>query len=95
MTDKLAYNAREAAAAMGVSERSIWAAIADGKLETRKAFGRTLIPTASLMALLGVGEMQQPDPDSVPIETAPTLPSVRVASRGRRRANMQLPSRPQ
>jgi hypothetical protein len=95
VTDKLAYNAREAAAAMGVSERSIWAAIADGRLETRKAFGRTLIPTASLMALLGGGETQQPDPVAVPIKTVPRLPLARVSSRGRRRANMQLPSHPQ
>ena len=95
MTDKLAYNAREAAAAMGVSERSIWAAIADGRLETRKAFGRTLIPTASLIALLGGGETQQPDPVAVTIKTVPRLPLARVSSRGRRRANMQLPSHPQ
>jgi hypothetical protein len=50
MTEKLAYNAREAAAAMGDSERSIWAAIAKGKLETRKAFGRTIIPASDLSA---------------------------------------------
>jgi hypothetical protein len=96
VTDKLTYNAREAAAAVGVSERSIWAAIADGRLKTCKAFGRTLITTTSLKALLGVEETSpQPAHDPIPIETAPTPPSGRGVSRGRRRANMQLPFRPQ
>lgn len=52
MTDKLAYTINEAAAAVGLGRTTIYRLIAEGKLSTVKVGHRTLIPTASLRALI-------------------------------------------
>ena len=49
---KLAYSVAEASAAMSLSEATIYAMLADGRLERRKIGRRTLIPRSSLEALL-------------------------------------------
>lgn len=49
---KLAYSIAEASAAMSLSEATIYALLAEGRLERRKVGRRTLIPRSSLEALL-------------------------------------------
>ena len=49
---KLAYSIKEAAQASSLSRSSIYNHIQAGKLEARRVGGRTIIPAASLMALL-------------------------------------------
>jgi excisionase family DNA binding protein len=49
---KLAYSIPEAAAAVSIGRSKVYALIAEGRLETRKIGKRTVIPTASLVALL-------------------------------------------
>jgi len=53
VSEKLAYNVREAAEAAGVSEATVWRALQSGKLKKVKWGGRTLIPAESLRGLLG------------------------------------------
>ena len=50
--DKLAYNVREAAKAIGVSESTIWRDIQEGGLRPVKYRGRTLILREELEARL-------------------------------------------
>lgn len=49
--ERMAYTVPEAAAALGVSERSVYARIGDGTLMSTKFGRRVLIPAASLKAL--------------------------------------------
>jgi excisionase family DNA binding protein len=49
---KLAYSIAEASKAMSLSEATIYAMLADGRLERRKIGRRTVIPRSSLEALL-------------------------------------------
>jgi excisionase family DNA binding protein len=48
----LAYTIPDAVKASGLGRTSIYGLIAEGKLEARKAGGRTLIPAASLRSYL-------------------------------------------
>lgn len=52
MTEHLAYSIKEAAAAISLSERTIWQMIKRGELPTVKVGGRTLIPADRLRALI-------------------------------------------
>jgi excisionase family DNA binding protein len=49
---RLTYRVDEVAAMLGVCRRTVERAIAEGKLEARKVLGVTLIPAASVNALL-------------------------------------------
>lgn len=50
--EKLAYSIAEASAAMSLSQATIYALLAEGRLQRVKVGRRTLIPRASLEALL-------------------------------------------
>ena len=51
--ERMAYTIPEAAAALGVSERSVYNRIYDGTLGRVKFGRRVLIPAASLRAVMG------------------------------------------
>lgn len=53
---KLAYSIPEAASAISIGRSKVYALIAEGRLETRKIGKRTVIPAASLIALLDGAE---------------------------------------
>jgi excisionase family DNA binding protein len=92
MTERLTYRVNEVAAMLGYSRLTIERKIKSGTLKSFKDGRSRLILADSVRALLPGEETKQPAP--LPKETAPKLPLKRVASRGRRRANMLLPSRP-
>ncbi len=48
LVPKLALNAREAAAALGISERSLWALTRDGVIPAVRLGGRLVYPVATL-----------------------------------------------
>jgi hypothetical protein len=50
--ERLALRPREAAYALSISERSIWNLISSGQLEVSRVGGVTLVPVASIHALL-------------------------------------------
>lgn len=54
--DRLAYSINETARALSVGRTSIYAMIADGRLETFKLGRRTLIKTASIHRLIDGAE---------------------------------------
>lgn len=49
---RLALSVPEAAAALGLSPRSVWQLIADGALPVRRVGKRVLVPTAELAAFI-------------------------------------------
>lgn len=49
---RIAYGVQEAAHAMSVGKSTVWRWIAEGKVQTRKLGGRTLIPHSELEKLL-------------------------------------------
>ncbi len=49
-TERITYTVKDAAAAIGISRTTIWAAISDGRLAAYKLGQRTLIPAESLRA---------------------------------------------
>jgi hypothetical protein len=48
LSDKLVYRPREAQDALGVKSTKFWALVKEGKLETRKLGGATVVPADSL-----------------------------------------------
>jgi len=51
---RLAYSMREVAAAIGMSERSVWSLIASGRLRSIKLGRSVRIPREALAELLGL-----------------------------------------
>lgn len=49
---RLAYGVEDAATAMSVGKSTVWRWIHDGKVQTKKIGGRTLIPRSELLRLL-------------------------------------------
>jgi len=50
---QLACSPRQAAAALGIAQSTVWARIRDGRLASRKVCGRRLVVVESIRALLG------------------------------------------
>jgi hypothetical protein len=48
MNEKLVYRPAEAQAALGIRNTKFWALVKEGKLETRKLGGATVVPAESL-----------------------------------------------
>lgn len=48
MLEKLVYRPREAQEALGIKNTKFWALVKEGKLETRKLGGATVVPAESL-----------------------------------------------
>jgi excisionase family DNA binding protein len=55
VTQPLTNTIKEAASRTGLSERTIWQAIADHRLDTVRVGGRVLIPEESLRKFVGLG----------------------------------------
>ena len=55
VTRPLTNTIKDAAARTGLSERTIWQAINDGRLEAVRVGTRVLIPEEGLRAFLGIG----------------------------------------
>ena len=53
-TPELAYSIREACDASSLGKTTIYALIGEGKLQAVRVGGRTVIPAASLSALVGM-----------------------------------------
>jgi hypothetical protein len=53
-SQRLTWSVRESALACGLSERSLWSAIARGNLPVTRIGGRTLIPDKALREFLGI-----------------------------------------
>jgi excisionase family DNA binding protein len=56
-TEKLAYSVAEACVALSIGRTNLYAIIASGQLESVKIGKRTLIPAASLRALVEVPKL--------------------------------------
>lgn len=65
---RLAYSAREVADLLGVSERTVWARIADGTIQVVRIGGTTRVPALVLERLVGAPDA---DSDSSAEEEAP------------------------
>ena len=52
---KLAYTVAEACHAVGIGRTKLYELIGQGRVDTRKIGGRTVIPVESLQALIGGG----------------------------------------
>ena len=58
--EKLIYTVTEAAQMSGLSARSLWSALASGKLQAVRSTGRTLIPRGSLLRYLEIDGIGNP-----------------------------------
>lgn len=92
MTERLTYRVHEAVALSGLSRLTIERRIGDGTLKSHKVGRARLIEAESLKAWLYGGEKSQPEPKAKAQDNPPKRASKRGAFRGRRRANMRLPS---
>jgi len=70
--ERMTLKVSEAAKALGISEKSCYRAIKEGKVPSLQLGRRVLVPRYALEKLLGKPE---PDPRLVPVPTIPRVPA--------------------